>query len=124
MSKKVLIIDDDQDILEPLSLLLEDEGYHVATTPKGEMTYTKIMEFHPDIVLLDLLISGSDGREICKQLKENKKTNAIPVIMMSAHPGAQDDSKRAGANAFIAKPFETDYLLRLIKKTLGGVKKR
>ena len=118
MNKKILIIDDDQDILEPLSLILEEEGYQIATTPKGEMTYEKVDEFKPDLILLDLLLSGSDGRKICRNLKADKNKKHIPVIMMSAHPGAENDSKTCGADGFIAKPFETKDLLSLIKKKM------
>ncbi|MGI8419203.1 MAG: response regulator [Candidatus Levyibacteriota bacterium] len=119
MNKKILIVDDDQDILEPLSLILEEEGYTVATTPKGEMTYGKVNEFKPDLILLDLLLSGSDGRKICKTLKENSETKHLPIIMMSAHPGAETDSRNCGANGFIAKPFESEDLLKILKKKLS-----
>ncbi|MGH7203171.1 MAG: response regulator [Candidatus Levyibacteriota bacterium] len=118
MNKKILVVDDDQDILEPLSIILEDEGYVVSTTPKGEMTYTKVREFKPDLVLLDLLLSGSDGRKICKTLKEDKATKHLPIIMMSAHPGADADSRNCGADGFIAKPFELEDLLKILKKKL------
>lgn len=119
MKKKILIIDDDQDILEPLSLLLEDDGYKIMTTPKGDMAYTKVIEFKPDLILLDLLLSGSDGRKICKKLKADKVTKNIPIIMMSAHPGAKVDAKASGADAFIAKPFESGLLAKLIEETLN-----
>lgn len=118
MKQKILIIDDDVDILEPLSILLQDEGYIIKTTPKGDTVYTLMKKFKPDLILLDLLLSGSDGRKICRALKENDKTSAIPIIMMSAHPGAKPDATASGANAFIAKPFESVSLLQLIKKIL------
>lgn len=117
MNKKILVIDDDVDILEPMSLLLEGEGYIVGTTTKGEQAYSEVSSFKPDLILLDILMSGSDGRTICKKLKNDKKTKDIKIIMMSAHPGADKDAKRCGANGFIAKPFEIDELLRIVKET-------
>lgn len=116
MKKRVLVVDDDQDILEPLILILEDEGYSVDTTSKAENTYVKIESFKPDLILLDILMSGSDGRTICKKLKQQDVTKKIPVIMLSAHPGAKNDTIACGADNFIAKPFEIDELLTLIKK--------
>ena len=110
--KKVLIVDDDESILDAVSLLLMDEGYHVDTTPKGYEVHEKVASFKPEIILLDVLMSGSDGRIICKSLKESLKTKNIPVIMMSAHPMAHQSAIDAGADDFLAKPFETEDLLQ------------
>lgn len=71
--KKVLVVDDDESILEAVSLVLESE-YTVKTIVKGEEVYKEVEGFKPDIILLDVLMSGSDGRVICKNLKENVKT--------------------------------------------------
>lgn len=114
--KRILVIDDDESILDAISLLLEEEGYIVETTPKGEETYKKIDEFHPDLILLDVLMSGSDGREICKNLKQDKKTKDTPIVMISAHPSASRSVFEFGADDFLAKPFETEDLLTKIKK--------
>lgn len=116
--KKILVVDDDIDILEPLELLLEAEGYRVETTTKGEQTYAKVMSFKPDLILLDVLMSGSDGRMICKQLKNDEVTKNIKIVMMSAHPSAKGDSKGSEADDFIAKPFEIVDLFRSIKSCL------
>jgi DNA-binding response OmpR family regulator len=118
MNKKILVIDDDQDILEPLTLILEEEKYKVLTAIKGEQTYKKIKDFRPDLILLDILMSGSDGRTICAKLKHDSKTKDIPVILMSAHPGAEQDAVKCGANDFISKPFDTQDLLNSIAKQL------
>lgn len=118
MNKKVLIIDDDKDILEPLELLLSSEGYTVDTTTKGEQTFTKIAEFKPDLILLDVLMSGTDGRTICKKIKGDAETKKIKVVMMSAHPSAKFDAKGSGADDFIAKPFEISELLAIVKNNL------
>ncbi len=117
-TKKVLVIDDDYDIVEPLSMLLSDSGYEVRTITKGYEVYEKIEKFKPDVILLDVLMSGSDGRTICKTIKEHKDMKTIQIIMMSAYPNAKKESTQVGADAFIAKPFETSNLLTLIQKIL------
>jgi DNA-binding response OmpR family regulator len=116
MTKKILVIDDDFDILEPISLILEEEGYLVETMAKGEQSIKKVKEFKPDLVLLDMLLSGSDGRKICVRLKNGSKSKQIPIVMMSAHPGAEGEAKKSGADGFIAKPFETKELINIVKK--------
>lgn len=109
--KKILIVDDDESILEAISLLLEGGGYSVETTLNGDEIYKKIRLFSPDVILLDVLISGSDGRVICKKLKEDKNTKAIPIIMISAHPNAKQAIHEYGADDFLEKPFESSDLL-------------
>lgn len=118
-NKKILIVDDDKDILEPLELLLSSEGFKVDTTTKGEQTYSKVSEFKPDLILLDVLMSGSDGRTICKKLKADPKTKEITIVLMSAHPSAKADSKVCGADGFIAKPFDIDDLIKEITDCLS-----
>lgn len=119
MKKKILVVDDDKDILEPIALILEEEGYRVEMTAKGEETYKKVTSFKPDLILLDILMSGNDGRKICKKLKSDSKTKNIIIVMMSAHPGADKDSIDAGANDFIAKPFEIGELEKVIQRNLS-----
>jgi len=118
--KRVLVVDDDVDILEGIALLLESEGFCVLTTQRGEEVYRRINEFHPDLVLLDVLMSGSDGRVICKKLKSTDKTKQMPVLLISADPTAKYGSVRSGANDFLAKPFNTEELIKKVRKyTLG-----
>ncbi len=114
--KKILVIDDDADILDALSLVLESENYRVVTTTKGDQTLNMIKRNMPHLILLDVLMSGSDGRVICKKIKKETKYKKIPIVMISAHPSAQQGSMECGADAFLAKPFEIDDLLNTVKK--------
>jgi CheY-like chemotaxis protein len=116
--KKLLVVDDDADILEFLKVILEDEGYTVVTTDKDDYLEKLQDEPLPHLILLDLLLSGKDGREIVKYLKTNEKTNHIPVIMFSAHPSAREITKQAGADDFVAKPFEIDLFLKKVAQYL------
>jgi DNA-binding response OmpR family regulator len=116
---KILVVDDDIDILSVMEILLSMKGFDVEVTSKGESTFSKIESFKPDLILLDVLISGHDGRAICKQLKANPETSNIPVIMFSAHPGAAATIADYGADDFIAKPFDVNNLMKKINKQLG-----
>jgi DNA-binding response OmpR family regulator len=115
---KILVVDDEPDILEFLLVILEEEGYAVVTTDKGEYVEALRNGGLPDLILLDVLLSGKDGREIVKQLKSQEKTKHIPVIMFSAHPSAEKTAREAGADDFIAKPFEIDQLLVKVARYL------
>ena len=102
-----------------MEILLSMKGFDVEVTSKGENTFTKIESFKPDLILLDVLISGYDGRTICKQLKSNSATSDIPVIMFSAHPGAAASIADYGADDFIAKPFDVSNLMKKVNAQLG-----
>ncbi|MBA2287497.1 MAG: response regulator [Ktedonobacteraceae bacterium] len=111
---KILVVDDDPDILEFLQELLTLEGYTVAITDKAEYVEKLHDGSLPDLILLDVLLSGKDGRDIVKQLKSQQETRHIPVIMFSAHPSAEETARAAGADDFVAKPFEMDAMLALV----------
>ncbi|MBA2284726.1 MAG: response regulator [Ktedonobacteraceae bacterium] len=109
--KRVLVVDDDPDILEFLQAMLEDAGYEVAITEKGDSLEQIEKHTLPDVIILDMLISGKDGREIASYLKSQEHTRAIPIIMISAHPSAERAARVCGADDFLAKPFDMDDLL-------------
>ncbi len=112
-SKRILIADDDPAILDVMRQILEDEGYEVKTTADGE-TVKKMQTEYPDLLLLDIWMSGTDGRNICKFLKSNKATKHIPVIMISANKDTMSIAKEAKADDFLAKPFDLDELLNKV----------
>jgi DNA-binding response OmpR family regulator len=116
--KHILVVDDDPDILVFLQVILEDEGYTVVTSDKGEYLEQLHNGGLPDLILLDMLLSGKDGREIVKSLKQESETSHIPVIMISAHPSAEKEARQAGADDFLAKPFNIDNLLAKIARHL------
>ncbi len=120
-TKKVLIIDDEEGILDAMRIVLESEGFKpiVRATPPA---IKQIIEINPDIILLDLLLRGEMGQDYCKKLKKNRQTALIPVIMLSAHSKQvlQTAVKECGAEAYLAKPFDTEMLVALIRKYLKG----
>lgn len=113
--KKILVADDDPAILEVITLMLEDAGYEVATSVNGE-TVEEMRGVLPDLILLDIWMSGMDGRDICKHLRAKKKTKHIPIVMISANRDAEAIALDAGANDFLAKPFEMNRLLSMVEK--------
>lgn len=117
-NQKILVVDDDIGILDAIDLILDDEGYIVETTPNGDEIFERTNKFNPNLIILDVLLSGSDGRAICQMLKTETKTKNIPIIMISAHPNIDKSVKEAGADAFLPKPFDTKELLDTISKVL------
>lgn len=119
--KKVLVIDDDPDILEAVQLVLKTGGYDSQIVKKSNETCYKVRDYKPDLIILDVLLSGNDGRKICKKLKSDERTKQIPIIMISAHPTAKDSVKTCGADSFIAKPFSITELLAEVEKYINSV---
>ena len=115
---KILVVDDDSDILSVMETLLTMKGFEFEGIANGAHIFPAIETFNPDIILLDVLISGQDGRTICKKLKSNNETRVIPVIMFSAHPGAAAAIAEYGADDFIAKPFDVANLLQKVNYQL------
>lgn len=120
--KKILLIDDDPDVITVLQLLLKKKGYEVATASREEEAYHQVSVFQPHLIVLDVLLSGVDGRTICKKLKGATASKHIPIIMFSAHPGAQKNMQEFGADDFIPKPFESSKILERIEAQLSRQK--
>lgn len=116
--KRILIIDDDPDIRTVMNLSLKKHGYDVETASGKDEALEKLDQFRPHVVLLDVLLSGSDGRNICREIKDKEATQNLPIIMVSAHPGAAENIGIYGADDFIGKPFTVDALLVKVDKVL------
>lgn len=114
----ILLIDDDPDVRTVMSRLLQKQGYYVETASKREEALAKLEKKLPSLILLDVLLSGHDGRELCRELKASFATSHIPVIMFSGHPGAALQFEVYGADDFITKPFNTDVLLEKLDRHL------
>jgi len=114
-------VDDEPDILEFLRVILEEEGYEVVTSNKGEFLEQLHNDRLPHLILVDVLLSGKDGRAIVKHLKSQPETMHIPAIMFSAHPSAYKTALQAGADDFLAKPFDIDELLAKIAHFMNGI---
>jgi CheY-like chemotaxis protein len=117
----VLIIDDNEDILSMLQAMLEHQGYKTTTLDKTRNLVQIVRDLQPGIILMDKLLSGSDGCSFCKQLKADPGLAHIPVIMISAHPQAKTECLEAGADFFIEKPFEMELLLQTLANAANKV---
>lgn len=116
--KRILIADDDEAIVDSTAMLLEIMGYEVAQTLDGTKVPAAIQQ-RPDLVLLDIWMSGVDGRDVCRQLKTNPATKNIPVLMISASRDVRQSALDSGANDFLEKPFEMDTLINKIVGLIG-----
>ena len=115
--KKIMIADDDSGIVDAVEMMLEFEGYQVASTSNGSTVLDMDKEY-PDLLLLDIWMAGEDGRDICRELKKRKQTRNIPVIMISASTELEKSAKEAGADDFLEKPFDMHKLLLKIASHL------
>lgn len=115
---KILVVDDDSGIGEMLKTLLEFYEFEVLVTEIPQETEELIISNNIDLVMLDMLISGVNGTDVCNRLRKNKATAEVPVLMMSALHDAGPKCKEAGANDFIAKPFEMEDLIEKINSIL------
>ena len=114
---RILVVDDDRDILELVDLLLTIKGFTVRSISKAERIVDEIKSFGPDLILLDVNLSGYDGRKICKELKAaGSAFKDIPVILFSAMHDLKFQSLECDASDFVQKPFDTTTLLEKIKK--------
>lgn len=112
--RRILIIDDDPDVCALISTFFSNNGFDVATASQKEEAWAIVQQFTPQLILLDVLLSGSDGREFCRQIKTNETTKHITVIMFSAHPGAAAEISHYGADDFVPKPFQLKALLQRV----------
>ncbi len=117
MKKRILVIDDDEDILEVLNIILEKEGYQVILCNNGESA-KQIAMLQPDLVMLDLRLSGSEkgGAEICSEIKSIDEHRHLPVMLISAEADVPGIAHECGANAWVQKPFDIHHLVHQVRK--------
>ncbi|MES3017039.1 MAG: response regulator [Bacteroidota bacterium] len=119
--RKILIVDDDLDILEVIGLILESEGYEVELVSNGQQIFDHISQFNPDLIILDVMLGDMDGREICRNIKNSEETLHIPIIMISAtHNMADSIKKSCKPDDFIEKPFDIVNLITKVELKLSA----
>lgn len=117
-SKKIMVCDDDQGILDVLEMLLETEGFSVYTEINSSNVINEILLQSPDLLLLDLWMPLLPGDQVLKTIRKIDKIKNLPVIVLSASVDGSDISADAGANSFVAKPFDLDDLILKIRSLL------
>src|SRR4030067_2215437 len=121
MSKKrILVVDDEVDLVETVRFSLEGEGYQVLVSYNGEDALNKARKENPDLILLDLMLPKLDGYKVCRLLKFDERYKHIPILMLTAKTQEKDKllGKETGADEYITKPFEMDDLVEKIKSYL------
>src|ERR1700759_2311235 len=117
--KKILVLDDDADILVLMQLTLKMHDFEVEAISRWEDVNDTINNFHPDLIILDVSLNGADGRDICKKIKQSPESSHIPVILFSANAELGKNLENSKAQAFIAKPYELSHLLKTINHYLN-----
>lgn len=118
--KRVLIVDDEADLVELLESRLEDNDYDVLKAYDGLEALEKARREKPDLVLLDLMLPKIDGYKVCKLLKADRERSNLPIILLSAKAQQEDIrlGREAGADAYVTKPFESEELLGRIRQLI------
>lgn len=114
-----MIVEDDYDILCILTDILNDEGYQVAGLNYTDNIAESVRQNQPDLVILDFLLAGINGGELCMELKAHPEFAHLPVIMMSGFPRFLDSFGNFGSDGFIAKPFNAEALIHLVETSLA-----
>ena len=122
-ANKVLLVDDDPSIIEVLKLYFEKEGYQVVTCMQGDKAFAVFNTSKPDIIILDLMLPGTDGNDICREIR---KTSDVPIIMLTARTDTLDKiiGLELGADDYIPKPFEPKEVLARVKAVLRRTERR
>lgn len=118
--ENILIIEDDSNIMELMTYNLSQEGFQVSGVPSGEKALLKIGAEKPDLIILDLMLPGIDGTQVCSQLKGEESTKHIPIIIVTAKGDEEDIIKglELGADDYVTKPFSINVLLARVKSVL------
>jgi DNA-binding response OmpR family regulator len=120
MPKDILIVDDELDIVIPIQFLMEQQGYSVMTAQRGEDALDLIYQYKPDLVLLDIMLPGIDGWQVCEIVRLNPNYRDIKIIFLTAKGRREEIAKglALGADAYITKPFSNAKLVAKVKELL------
>ncbi|RFZ82729.1 response regulator [Mucilaginibacter terrenus] len=121
MNKKILIVDDNELIVELMSYILSNNGYEVSSLTSGESVVAEIRDTSPDLVIMDVMLPGIDGRDICRMIKRNQSTKDLRVIICSGNDDIADALKQEGApDDVLPKPFDLSVLLHKVEHQLAA----
>ncbi len=120
IGKKILIIDDESTFVDPIKLVLEKKGAHVLWASEGVDGLNQVRKSLPDLILLDLMLPGLNGYQICRLIKHDTRYKNIPVFIVSANDSEKDKNliKNCGGDLYITKPINFDEFVQQVKKAL------
>ncbi len=122
MAKNIMVVDDEENLLELVRGILEAEGFDVITVESGEGCLNKLKTAKPDLILLDMMMPGMSGREVCEKIRSNPLTKDLKIIFVTVAKFSEtgkDALKKMNVMDYITKPFENADLIRRVKKQLG-----
>jgi two-component system, OmpR family, alkaline phosphatase synthesis response regulator PhoP len=121
MKKKILLVDDEKDLVRSVTFRLEDAGYEVVVAWDGQEALEKTKSEMPDLIILDLMLPKMNGYKVCGLLKADSRYNRIPILMFTARAQEADRrmSEEVGADAYVTKPFEPEILFAKIEELLA-----
>ena len=122
MAKKILIIEDDRNSTRLAEYTLQQAGYEIITASEGIEGLRKALAEHPDLIILDIMLPGLDGYEVCHRLRQKPETATLPILMISAkaHQEDKDTGFRAGADDYLTKPVDPLEMLAKVNALLSG----
>ena len=120
MAKEIFIVDDEPNVVVPIQFLMEQQGYRVMTAERGEDALDLIYQYKPDLVLLDIMLPGIDGWEVCEIIRLNPDFRDIKIIFLTAKGREAEIAKglALGADAYITKPYSNAELVAKVKELL------
>ena len=122
---RLLLVDDEPDLVQMVSVRLKAAGYEIATAYDGQEALEKVRQAQPDLMILDLMLPKLDGYKVCRLLKFDERTRAIPILIFTARAQVEDVTlaTECGADAYLTKPFEAKALLAKIQELLEAAGK-
>jgi len=122
---RLLLVDDEPDLVQMVSVRLKAAGYEISTAYDGQEALEKVRESQPDLIILDLMLPKLDGYKVCRLLKFDERTRAIPILIFTARAQVEDVTlaTECGADAYLTKPFEAKVLLSKLQELLAAAGK-
>lgn len=119
MSKrKVLVVDDEQDVAQALKVRLKANGFHVILASDSVQAFIMANKEKPDLIILDIMLPGGGGFVVAERLKQSQATHSIPIIFLTGVPGGEEKAYQLGASGYVMKPYHPDELLETIQRAL------
>ena len=116
--RKVLIVDDEQDVLKVLKVRLKANGFNVVLASDSIEAFTMASKEKPDLIILDIMLPGGGGFVVAERLKQSQATHSIPIIFLTGVPGGEEKAYQLGASGYVMKPYHPDELLETIQRAL------
>jgi DNA-binding response OmpR family regulator len=115
--KRIIVVDDDDDILQIIRFILEEQGHRVEAV-SDIVSFNRLSNFEPDLILLDDWLADGYGHQLCKALKQDRRTRTVPVLLISAKNDIDDIAAKSLADDYIAKPFDLDFFMNKVQSWL------